>query len=371
MAKQPNSKKRSLSKQGRVKLADVAASVGVSVMTVSNVVRGRKDLVREETWEVVQRAIAQLKYRPHSFGRGLRLSKTSTIGMLIVVSDENFLSSPWTSRVVAGLSNYLNEHGYALLIHRQTPVSLAESVLMRFSNTDGMCVMVSGTDAVRKALLSSITQLGQPIVALQEPHDPKQFQDFAIVKQDDRGAGKKIAEHLVDQGARKMIFLEPDLAFVAMSERRAGIDGILRRRQLPTLTTLQCPSEDPVRVANVLARYLEDHEMPDAIIAGNEFVAMGVLMHLEKSRIKTPRDVLFSCFNAFDLWSYGLNRMTTIDFPAYEIGVTVGRCLVDRLANGKFSSTQQILPGDLKIGGTTVSAREHFSRAKLVGETTN
>ena len=173
----------------KIRLADVAAAAGVSVMTVSNVVRGRRDLVRDETWEIVQSAIARLKYRPHSFGRGLRLSKTSTIGMLIVVSDENFLSSPWTSRVVAGLSNYLNEHDYALLIHRQTPISLAESVLMRFSNTDGMCVMVSGTDDVRKDLLSSITQLGQPIVALQESHDPAEFEDFAVVRQDDRGAG--------------------------------------------------------------------------------------------------------------------------------------------------------------------------------------
>jgi hypothetical protein len=62
-----------------VTLADVSKDAGVSIMTVSNVVRGRHDLLRPETRRRVEEAIARLSYRPNLSARSLRLSEQRSV----------------------------------------------------------------------------------------------------------------------------------------------------------------------------------------------------------------------------------------------------------------------------------------------------
>jgi len=333
--------------RSRVSLADVAAAASVSVMTVSNVVRARFDLVRPETYARVQAAIAELNYRPQIFGRALRTSQTRTIGLLIVISDENFLSSPWTSRMVAGLSNYLNGKDYGLLLHRHAPLNLEEALLLRLSNADGLCVMLSGAIELRRDLLSRITSLGQPVIALQEHLDPAGFKDMAIVRQDDYGGGVLIGRHLVARGARRLAFLGPAISFPAMSQR---IDGI--RSQVPAkrgfqVHSMECLDESVTEIEAAITQYLGQHGRPDAFIAANERLAFGLLASLAQRGLSAPRDVLVTCFNAFDLWHYALNHVTTIDFPAYELGVRAGQRIIERLERGRHHGKADVLPASL------------------------
>lgn len=332
---------------GRVSLADVASAANVSIMTVSNVVRGRVDLVKPGTRERVQAAIKALKYRPQTYGRALRTSKTNVIGLLIVTLDAEFLSSPWTSRMVAGMSNYLNKNDYALLVHGQTPLKLEEALLVRLSNTDGLCVMLSGSSEVRQDLLHRVTQLGVPVIALQEHLDPQQFADLAIVRQDDYGGGTQVARHLVQQGARRLAFLELALSFPAMSQRFDGIKSQLDATGGGYVHKIECRSELTAEVIAVTGQYLSANPLPDAFIAANERLALGLLAALRERGISAPGDVLVASFNAFDLWTYTLNHLPTIDFPAYALGACAGRRIIERLEHGAFRERIDVLPAAL------------------------
>ena len=75
----------------RATLNDVARKAGVSVMTVSNFVRGKA--VRAKTKKRVEQAIALLNYRPNRSARSLRLSEESSVGIVIADSDPAFLRS--------------------------------------------------------------------------------------------------------------------------------------------------------------------------------------------------------------------------------------------------------------------------------------
>jgi DNA-binding LacI/PurR family transcriptional regulator len=189
-------------------LADVAKKAGVSVMTVSNVVNGRVNLVREETRERVSRAISQLDYRPHVHARALRLARGWAVGMLFIAHEADFLALQWTSKLVAGLSNHLSEHGYSLLLHNQSPDALDSSILLKWARTDGLITMLSGQAKERKAMLEKLVRLNQPLIALQETISPRPGQDVAVVKQDDYGGGVKLATHLASLGAKKLVFVE-------------------------------------------------------------------------------------------------------------------------------------------------------------------
>ena len=104
-----------------VTLADVSRDAGVSIMTVSNVVRGKSNLVRLETRKRVEESIARLNYRPNLSARSLRLSQQHSVGIVIADTDPAFLTDPFISRLVSGLSNYLSGRDYtSLLIDAKT-----------------------------------------------------------------------------------------------------------------------------------------------------------------------------------------------------------------------------------------------------------
>ena len=136
----------------RATLREVAREAGVSVMTVSNVINGKHHLMSGETRQTVCSAIDKLGYRPHSGARSLRLSHDFSIGLLIVDPSPSFLTDAFTTHVVAGLSNYLNQRGYALLIQGIAPEAVTETPMLRHHRTDAICLMVSGDAPTRRAI---------------------------------------------------------------------------------------------------------------------------------------------------------------------------------------------------------------------------
>src|SRR5690349_4508659 len=91
-----------------VTVNDVARRVGVSAMTISNVINGRLARVSEKTRKRVEAAIARLGYRPDLSGRSLRLSRRFLVELIIVDPSPTFVADAFTTAILAGLSNCLN-----------------------------------------------------------------------------------------------------------------------------------------------------------------------------------------------------------------------------------------------------------------------
>jgi LacI family transcriptional regulator len=334
-------------------LSDVAKEAGVSIMTVSNVVNGRVELVRAETRQRVLETVHKLGYRPHSHARGLRLSRSSVIGMLVVMRQSDFLAAPWMSRMVAGLSNALNEQGYGLLLHSQSPDALDESVLLKWAHSDGLIAILSGPDREREDIWKKLVRMNQPVIALQETIVPRSGEDLAIVRQDDFDGAEKIATHLLARGARRLVFLEPDFSWPNMAERISAISAQVRKTRGASLKVVKCRDESYASVeASVLAE-LEASGLPDAFLAANEPIALAALDTIEGKGYRVPEDTMLTGFNAFDLWFFARKRITTISFPAYEIGVRAGQTMLARLRSGRFPRKVEVFPAEFVQGDTT------------------
>ena len=338
----------------RPTLLDVAREAKVSVMTASNVVNNRSP-VRLETQRRVRKAIQRLGYRPQSQARGLRLARSWAIGMQIVMKKPDFLASPWMGRMVAGLSNTLNQGGYGLLLHSQSADALDESVLLKLANTDGLITILSGPDEERMAILKRLLALKQPVIALQETLVPRPGADFAVVRQDDFEGAAKLAAHLLDQGSRRLVFLAPDFSWPNMVERTRGLELTVTRTRGASLRVVMCKDENYESVESTIVRELTDHGLPDAFVAGNEPIALAVLDVVERNGYSVPKDVMLTGFNAFDLWFFARKRITTIDFPAYEIGVRAGETMLGRLQTGRFSRRVDVFPHRFIQGVTTTA----------------
>lgn len=330
----------------RVTLADVAKAAGVSVMTVSNVVNGHAS-VGEKLRLRVNKQIERLGYQPDLRARSFRLARGWAIGMLVVSEGPDYLSNPWTSAVVAGLSHYLDEHNYGLYLSGCAAHELG-SKIRPFQNVDGLCVFLSGSTPVRRNLLKKICDFGLPVVALQETETPPS--DGTIVRQDDREGGRLIARHLRAKGVKRVTLIAPAEPWPGINERVLGVREVFGRSSNALVRVVTCGAMRVDEVQRAIEADLKRHKLPDAYIATSDQIAMPMMGVLTRHGINIPKDVLVTGFNAFEFWRYSTPVLTSVETPPLDIGRASGELLLDRLAKGKFRVPLMTLPVKLVLG---------------------
>lgn len=337
-------------RKARVRLADIAAAAGVSVTTASNVANGRLDMMSGSTRERVEGAMQRLKYRPDEGARSLRLAQKRTVGLIVVDKSPRFLTDAMNSNIIAGFSNYLNVNGFGLLLTGLRLSAAEDAHLIRRDLTDALCVIPSGPAAERRRLYLKLKETGQPILIVQD-RTPGFMTDAACVRQDDRKAGRLIAERVVARGARRLALLTPSQQWPAMIERHEGVRAVLERAGARVrCDTVLCGSESMADTQQAIARYVDREGLPDVFMGGNDQMAIAALTWALDRRLSVPGEVRVTGFNAFEFAQYVRPRLTTVLSPAYEMGKRGAALLLRRLAQKTFEKNEILMDVELQEG---------------------
>lgn len=328
-------------------LRQVADAAGVSVMTVSNVVRGKS--VRPVTRELVEEAIERLRYRPNISARSLRLADQHSVGIVIADTDPAFLTDPFISRLVSGLSNYLSTLDYTLDIQGVAPERFEKATILTKIGNDALCAILCGPRSLRTRHLAHLQRTGQPVVVFQETF-PSPSPSIALVRQNDFMGGKLLGEHLARKRLRSVLFLRPLLDWCAVEQRERGLRTALAKgRNGIELETHLSPSESFDDVLSVVTQQLSVR-VPNAIVAATDSMAVATLKAVEAAGLRVPQDLMIAGFNGFDVWRYTRPTLTTVVSPAYQMGRFGGELLVNRLQTGQFSERSTVFDVSLQVG---------------------
>ena len=137
-----------------------------------------------------------------------------------------------------------------------------------------------------------------------------------------------------------------------ISPRIEGVKDVVYASGVKTWLDIISCEEDFEKTQLKINQYLETHDLPDAILAANDQMAIAILHYLEKRNIAVPTDVLLTGFNAFDFWKYTKPRLTSVVSPAYQLGERGGAEILFRMIYGKFKKRDIVIPVKLKIGET-------------------
>jgi LacI family transcriptional regulator len=328
-------------------LRDVARAAGVSAMTVSNVLRGQRGAAEETRARVLACAEA-LDYRPHAGAARLRTSAHGTIGLLIVDEQPDFLRDPFTSHLAAGLGNVASAQGLSLLVQGIRPSRLEHSApLLARVETDALCLQMSGSAKVRSAVLQAVEKLRQPVVLLQETQCD--LPDCCLVRQDDRGGGAMLGAYLAARlpPAPRVLMLRPGAEWDAQAERAAGLAAGLGPKA--RMQQVRCGNEGWEDTQKAVARVLDRSGVPDAIVGGNDQMALAAMRLLGDRGVPVPGRTRLAGFNGFAMFRYAVPSLTTIVSPAYELGMRAGEAVLGRLS-GAFAQREIVLPMTLRVG---------------------
>ncbi len=335
-----------------VTLRDIAEASGVSMMTVSNVINGRTNTVGEKTRLRVEREIERLNYRPNVNARNLRVSSSQSIGLVVSDVAPAFLSDPFISQLVSGMSNYLSSVDHSLDIQGVVPQQFEQANILKRAGNDALCAILCGPKSLRKRHVDFLKKIGQPTVIFQEPIQVRRH-DILIIRQDDKGGGSDVGNHLIAKKVKRIVFLKPASEWPAIEQRELGLRAALESsKKAIDFKVIVAPSEG-YSDSRETARQLLEKTSPDAIVAATDSMAIAAMHACDDNGMDIPGDISVVGFNGFEAWRLATPTLTTIRSPAYEMGHRAGEELIKRLRNGVFERKSILLPTELELGEST------------------
>ena len=338
----------SRSKAGTTTIVDIAAASGVSVTTVSRILNDKPD-VAEETRLRVLRVMDEIGFAPQSAWRQIRSGRSGLIGVHV---PQDF--NPPNLHVVMSAALGVEDAGYSINIITR---SLSDSELLglfRSREVDGIILLEILADDPRPELLRDH---GYPFVMVghREDNTGLSFVDVDI----DLGIDIAI-EHLVDLGHRAIAFLTLDP--VAQGKRYGYATWTLQayeraceRRGLTPLACLGGLTREAMSAA--ATGMLDRHPEVTAFVAPQEASVAGVLRAVQARGWRIPDDLSLVAIAGDAASELATPPLTTIAFPADELGAAAAGMLLERLTHGRSARDHTLVRPKLTIRGTTAAPR--------------
>lgn len=317
-----------------ITLSDVAELAGVSLATASKAMNNRTH-VRAETRQKVLEAARALSFSPNPFAQALNSNRTGTIGMLT-----NNLESRFVLPIVAGAEDAFGAGRASVILADARGDVIREqhhlSVLLE-KRVDGIVVLGPTTNP----RLSITSRASVPLLYAYEPSQDEADGSFTP---DNVQAGRLAAEHLVSRGRTCIGFVNGDPTFAAPHDRVEGATAALASAGLELVGGASLFGQWSEGWGRQCTDMLLKSGRPlDAIIAGNDLVARGVLDQLRESGRAVPEDVAVVGFDNWDVMSAASRPpMTSIDMNLGELGRTVARELFSAIEGEKISGVRRL-----------------------------
>ncbi len=208
-----------------VRLKDIAIRAGVSVMTVSKVMRDAPD-ISPTTKARVRQLAEQMGYMPDSVAQGLRTRTSRLFGLVISAA-----TNPVYARVVMAIEERTHEMGYDLITaHSLNIPEREEAVIKRLLSRriDGLFVVPVYRLDPTAAVYDELLRRRLPTVLL--GHRAPFCQKFPNVETDDVNASYTLTRHLIDLGHKRIAFFTGPPVSPGAQERLEGYRKALRVR---------------------------------------------------------------------------------------------------------------------------------------------
>ena len=318
-----------------MQMTDLARLAGVSTSTVSRALSG-SELINPETRERIQTLARQFNYTVNSVATNLRSGVGRTIAVVVPyekASRQSF-ADPFLHGIVGSLADALTERGYEMLLSR-----------IDASRLDASAALVDGGRAAGLILigqwrhhdqLNAMAARGLPMVVW-GARLPKQ--NYCIVGGDNRRGGRLVAEHLLAQGRRRMVFLG-DAGLPEVAQRYSGFVQVLRKNAL-ALPERQIASASFLAYSGrkAMLELIDVNPSLDAVFASSDLLAMAAIGALRERGRRIPADVAVVGYDDVELAAYFNPPITTVRQPIHEAGERLVETLLSLVKGESLSAS--------------------------------
>ena len=300
-------------------IKDVAAAAGVSIATVSKFINGQQRFsapVEARLKEV----IARLGYRLNHQARSMVTGKTRTLGLAILD-----VRNPHFANLVKGANRVALAREYNLLVvDLEEQASHERHLLEALSGrVDGLIV----SSRIPDEALHMLDTLGKPVVFFGHAAG----EGVHCVRTDGFRAAYMLGRHLVETGRQRIAFLGYARSRWN-SEREAGLRQALGESGLKLSSyAVEGPTLEGGQQA--CASLMLGGPRPDAVVAYNDLVAIGLMHEAQALGLRVPNDVAIAGFDDIPVSRFMHPALTTVNMRSEEQGEAAMTRLLDVLQN--------------------------------------
>ncbi len=320
-----------------VTIYDVAKALNISPSTVS---RGLQDHphVKKETKKKIKAVAIEMGYQQNKFASSLRKRSTETIGVVVPKLNSYFMAT-----VIAGMEKITNMHGYGLIISQSQESGKHEisciSTLFN-SRVDGILISLA-FDTGSMEHFDILFNKGIPVVFFDRVAECHGCMSVVI---DNYRAGYEATSHLIEQGCKRIVHMGGNILRNVYSERFRGYrqaltdNGIEFNQKLVFISDLT--EESSKAIAKKIIRM---NPRPDGLFTANDTTAVAAMVEFQNSGLLIPNDIAVVGFNNEPASRVIRPNLTSIDYPAREIGEVAATSLINKLINPQQVSVTTIV----------------------------
>lgn len=337
-------------------LKEIAERAGVSIATVSYVLNGNAQ-ISAETRMKVEKIIKETGYRSNILAKSLRKNKTSLIGVL--VEDVTV----WhTAYIIDGINKLAEEKGYHTILSN---LRLLSKIKTQFEHISIF------KDEINKALDVLLGMQVDGIIyvgmhdrdlgdILKDISKPVVYcycytsNEGSSVRYSNKESCYRMTRIFLEHGHRDFAVLKGNEQSEPTHLRMKGIEKALEESGITLKEENVIEGEWDYHIARKAVRpLLERQQVPTAVIAMNDDMAVAVRDEAFAHNLRVPEDISISGFDNADITYYGSPKIYTVDRPLQEMGYKAMEMLLDKVNETKEEDVNIVLPCKI-IEGTSI-----------------
>lgn len=330
-------------------LKEIAEKCSVSIATVSNILNGKSN-VSEATRLRILEVIRESDYKPNYMARGLRATKTRTIGILI--DDLTEFSSP---RIVEGIMEELDSKNYRGILENlrfyskygiewqknekyQKDLSSAIDYFLSI-RVDGI-IYVSGHSRKINCIPDAIKELNFPFVIAYAFSEDKNYPGIIF---DDSKAAEFIAEHLMQKNHKNIALIMGKKNNIHTENRLKGFRKAVENNALSVNENLLYYGDWTFDSGYTSCKnLLASKEEFSAIFCFNDLMAAGAYKALEEAKKKVGKDIDVIGFDNREFAEFLTPPLTTMEIPLIDIGTKASQVVLSQIEGNNYESLYEI-----------------------------
>lgn len=302
-----------------ITIYDIAKEAGVSPATVSRVLTNSAN-VKQEKREKVEMLIAKYNFKPNALAKGLANTRTKTIGVL--AAD---VRNPYYASLFVACEQAAREAGHTVVLYNslgktENEVELlgklveqkVDAIIQLGGRVDDLVSNIEYVEIVNQ-IMSTI-----PVIVTGKLDGTR----CHAVRIDSMKAMELLMEHLLDLGHEKIALLGGRKDVLATFEKYQMYKQILRENQIafdPELTADDGGYTFETGYQQMNEMLAKRTDMT-AVIAINDFTAMGVMKSLNEHKIRIPQDISVVSYDNTYMAQMAVPSLTSIDYNYEEYG---------------------------------------------------
>jgi LacI family transcriptional regulator len=308
---------------GSPRIQDVARRAGVAIGTVSNVLNN-PNLVAEQTRLKVEAAIAELGFVRNSAARALAARRTDTVGLVLIdIGNSLFVDIARGAESAAGQAQLK-----LLLANSDSTRTKQDNYLELFDQARVAGVLLTPLEEPLD-VVHAVLGHGRPVVlVIATSPDPL---TCSVMVNEELG-GYLAATHVIDRGARRLVFLAGCPQLQLIRRRLAGVERAVAEAGA-SLEVVEA-SDLAIGPGREVGRQVLLSQSVDGVVCPSDLLAVGVIQAATELGIRVPDELMVVGYDDNHFASESSIPVSTVSLPGYRMGELAIELLLEEIHQG-------------------------------------